>query len=80
VILTHGDPKIKEQLEKSNQKRKIVLHLENHEENCHICWKEFSPVNLEEFSKLMPNGIMGQLVAWYPRFQLAFPRQQLQNC
>lgn len=32
--------------------------------------KNFSPVNLEEFSKVMPKGIVGQPVAWYPRIQL----------
>lgn len=67
VILTHGDSNIKEQLRKYSQKRKVVLHLENYEDNFNFSWKEFSLVNLEEFSKLMPNGIMGQLVAWYPR-------------
>ena len=67
MILTHGDSNIKEQLRKYSQKRKVVLHLENYEDNFNFSWKEFSLVNLEEFSKLMPNGIMGQLVAWYPR-------------
>ena len=80
MILTHGDSSIKEQLGKYIQKRKVVLHLENYEDNFNFSRKEFSLVNLEEFSKLVPNGIMGQLVAWYPRIQLAFPRQQLQNC
>ena len=42
MILTHGDSNIKEQLRKYSQKRKVVLHLENYEDNfiCGSCVRE----------------------------------------
>ena len=44
MILTHGDSSIKEQLGKYIQKRKVVLHLENYEDNFNFSWKELGGV------------------------------------